>query len=158
MASEIIGIIAATVCLSLSAYMVVYYPTKIASVWVKVAIVTYGGLFWTLGWYFLWLGIAALRFRFKTDQVGGLPPLWVNDILSELRWLAITFTAIWACGVSAYVFHIIRTRHIANRKIKWVGAGLCGECGYDLRGSPSGVCPECGASAPASTHDQDDSK
>ncbi len=28
--------------------------------------------------------------------------------------------------------------------------GLCGQCGYDLRGSSSGVCPECGWSVPES--------
>ena len=25
--------------------------------------------------------------------------------------------------------------------------GLCGACGYDLRGTPSGMCPECGVSS-----------
>lgn len=25
------------------------------------------------------------------------------------------------------------------------GAGICGQCGYDLRGVTSGTCPECGA-------------
>lgn len=24
------------------------------------------------------------------------------------------------------------------------GPDLCGECGYSLRGNPSGICPECG--------------
>lgn len=27
-------------------------------------------------------------------------------------------------------------------------AGLCDECGYDLRGAPHAACPECGASIP----------
>jgi hypothetical protein len=36
---------------------------------------------------------------------------------------------------------IALTLHIKRR---YFTQGLCRKCGYDLRGSPSGVCPECG--------------
>jgi len=32
----------------------------------------------------------------------------------------------------------------AVRRRKRIAAGLCPSCGYDLRGSPSSTCPECG--------------
>lgn len=35
-----------------------------------------------------------------------------------------------------------QTREMARRQ----AAGLCEWCGYDLRGSPGSICPECGVS------------
>ncbi len=35
------------------------------------------------------------------------------------------------------------------RQFRWVNHGRCGNCGYDLTGNTSGVCPECGMSAKA---------
>ena len=31
-----------------------------------------------------------------------------------------------------------------RRRRRRIAGGLCGACGYDLRGNVSGVCPECG--------------
>ena len=36
---------------------------------------------------------------------------------------------------------IALTRQIKRR---YFSPGICRKCGYDLRGTPSGVCPECG--------------
>jgi len=38
-------------------------------------------------------------------------------------------------------FLIDRPNALRRQRLK---RGLCGKCGYDLRGNVSGVCPECG--------------
>lgn len=53
-------------------------------------------------------------------------PLWLPTLLFGL-WPAVTLT-----------------RHIKRR---YFTPGVCRKCGYDLRGTPSGVCPECGHGA-----------
>ncbi len=53
-------------------------------------------------------------------------PLWLPTLLFAL-WPAIAFT-----------------RHIKRR---YFSPGICRKCGYDLRGTPSGICPECGRSS-----------
>jgi hypothetical protein len=35
-----------------------------------------------------------------------------------------------------------------RRYIRRLEGGLCGNCGYDLRGTVSGICPECGNTFP----------
>ncbi len=52
--------------------------------------------------------------------------LAINSILYALLW-----------SVPLFVPGLIRSRHRHGR-------GLCARCGYDLRGSSSGDCPECG--------------
>lgn len=51
-------------------------------------------------------------------------PLWSVVLLAGASWLCLTWRA---CE--------------ANRR---QSSGVCGACGYDLRGCPSGVCSECG--------------
>jgi len=36
------------------------------------------------------------------------------------------------------------TGHPQMRRLERMRNGLCVDCGYDLRGNVSGVCPECG--------------
>ncbi len=50
-------------------------------------------------------------------------PLWLPSILFSI-WPAISL-----------ILHIKR---------RYFSPEICRKCGYDLRGSPSGVCPECG--------------
>jgi uncharacterized repeat protein (TIGR04138 family) len=54
---------------------------------------------------------------------------------SENEETLLEFKGIYTVGDDAW--EAIRTRPQENR-------GRCKECGYDLRGSPSMVCPECG--------------
>lgn len=59
-------------------------------------------------------------------------------------WTAVTLTPLGAgvfvgAGLVA-LFYTLRLRPM-NR------AGACHDCGYDLRGSTTGVCPECGSRA-----------
>lgn len=42
---------------------------------------------------------------------------------------------------------LIRIRRVVVRK-RCRSSGCCENCGYDLRGSQSGVCPECGKATP----------
>ena len=47
--------------------------------------------------------------------------------------------AVWAAMLAWYFIDrpkVLRRQRLAN--------GLCGKCGYDLRGNLSGVCPKCG--------------
>lgn len=43
---------------------------------------------------------------------------------------------------------LVRRRREIVRQIRGRG-GLCRQCGYDLRGSTSGICPECGTPSAA---------
>lgn len=47
------------------------------------------------------------------------------------------------------VYMVLRGPILRRRRAK---RGLCLECGYDLRGSESGVCSECGAAAHEGEH------
>ena len=58
-------------------------------------------------------------------------------------WMAVLATA--ALPAAAAVRGAARL--VARRR--QARLGLCRACGYDLRGNVSGVCPECGAGAPA---------
>src|SRR5436309_1373752 len=65
----------------------------------------------------------------------GVPhrPVVIATALPPLLWL------VWL-GVTGRKAWVRRRR----RRL-----GLCLRCGYDLRGSPSGACPECGAGSAA---------
>ena len=51
-------------------------------------------------------------------------------------WLLVLISSPWP-GI-ALVLYVMRRKHTP---------GICRNCGYDLRGTPSGVCPECGRTA-----------
>ena len=61
---------------------------------------------------------------------------WSGEDFTMPAWLPALIFGIWPT--------LALGRHIKRR---YFSAGICRKCGYDLRGSPSGVCPECGRSA-----------
>lgn len=65
-------------------------------------------------------------------------PLWIFSITTVLDTIAVP------CAVAgAWV--------IARSRLKYsdrLHSGHCRQCGYDLTGNRSGVCPECGAGVP----------
>jgi len=47
--------------------------------------------------------------------------------------------------VSVAMCHFLTLWWTRRQRAKLLRAGLCTNCGYDLTGNTSGVCPECGA-------------
>jgi hypothetical protein len=64
----------------------------------------------------------------------------LSAILAIFPWWLIVLAV---AGLAGYVW--FRSWKIAERQWR-IDAGFCGQCGYDLRGSPT-VCPECGRDA-----------
>lgn len=58
---------------------------------------------------------------------------WSGADFSIPTWLPVLLFGLWPA--------IALIRHIKRR---YFTHGVCRKCGYDLRGTPSGVCPECG--------------
>jgi len=52
------------------------------------------------------------------------------------------FTALAACAILAG--HVLRRMYVRHKQRRAARAGRCVRCGYDLRGSPTAVCSECG--------------
>lgn len=83
----------------------------------------------------------------ETGMLGGAMPMHLNggtrlqfyEVLVP-HWLAALVAAgpatVWGLGLIPSIMRKNRSRK-----------GLCAGCGYDLRGSLSGVCPECGRAA-----------
>jgi hypothetical protein len=59
-----------------------------------------------------------------------LPGFAADTVLYAAAWWLLLFTPL-------LVFRTARRRCRVSR-------GMCGACGYDLKGSPGGACPECG--------------
>lgn len=54
-------------------------------------------------------------------------------------------------AANAIVVQLIVDEYFGNgRHARWLREGRCGECGYNLKGNVSGVCPECGMDVPES--------
>ena len=71
------------------------------------------------------------------------PPKWDPVQAWQVRWLVLAFdTLVWT--LPAIVFLAFRlVRRIARRQ-QWTAEGRCAGCGYELRGSDSARCSECG--------------
>lgn len=54
----------------------------------------------------------------------------------------------WLAAVVTVAFPAVRLRNVFRRR----RVGHCTDCGYDLTGNVSGVCPECGTKVGAPTH------
>ena len=82
--------------------------------------------------------------------MGAYSAVSVDDLLHSRRgslgrWVWVLFLALTAVisliqGATGFFTRSIRQRYDRRR-----AAGLCGQCGYDLRAAASVRCPECGA-------------
>jgi hypothetical protein len=82
------------------------------------------------------------RFEWRTFTLaprGGVT--WSGRTIAFPCWLAAMIGGIWPA------FATVRWLRRRRRP------GRCRSCGYDLRGSPSGVCPECGMDSLVSAHE-----
>ncbi len=81
--------------------------------------------------------------RWLWDYYGGITntatPGWsIQQHTLVLQWRGFVFLAVlFGAYPSLVLARMINTRYTRKR------LGLCLSCGYDLRGSPSGICPEC---------------
>jgi hypothetical protein len=71
----------------------------------------------------------------------GRPPSYAYAAYVVPQWLPIALLTLPPIIKLA----IVLIRRLARRRRR--GRGLCGRCGYDLRGNESGTCPECGTAA-----------
>lgn len=97
----------------------------------------------TIGWLVLgtWFWFSERTFIFRKDHV--VPEL--VPLLHQLCWLPLF-------GNLLAMFGMLRSRDMDT------AIRICRHCGHDLRGSPLGRCPECGATdATAPKLDGDDS-
>jgi hypothetical protein len=70
-------------------------------------------------------GVANAAYAYRAWEVSPRPMIWALAV----------WPAVWGAGA---VWRVVRRR-------RWRRAGRCGACGYDLRGTGGGRCPECGS-------------
>ncbi|MFI4861862.1 MAG: hypothetical protein ACIAXF_14410 [Phycisphaerales bacterium JB063] len=90
-----------------------------------------------------WLGVIALMFAVPPHthtRVGGVSYLTIINPQNSARpghpvvlWWLLALQVAVAAGVAFYLIRMFRPPN-----------GGCRSCGYDLRGTPTGLCPECG--------------
>ena len=68
----------------------------------------------------------------------GGKPAWLNSAI-----IAILGSNIWILVGLAYL--LTRCRRARVKIAQFVSSDDCHQCGYDLTGNESGICPECGA-------------
>lgn len=49
----------------------------------------------------------------------------------------------WLAAITIGILIALLSRR-ADQPAKWAAEGKCRQCGYDLTGNVSGICPECG--------------
>jgi len=76
-------------------------------------------------------------------HVGPGALIWQREFSAPYWFPTFTF------GLPPAIWFYIRIKRW-QRKQKRIAAGLCGQCGYDLRASPE-RCPECGAACPVAS-------
>lgn len=84
----------------------------------------------------------------RTQRFGLVPPTEITDDLRfGLRYrreihLRTVLLAHWLLAIPTLILPVVWL--IRRRRNHDPDAVLCAKCGYDLRGSPGGACPECG--------------
>jgi hypothetical protein len=64
---------------------------------------------------------------------------------SSIFWGVLVFAGIgWGVTMGLGALSMLLGSRLLDRYRVFARAGLCARCGYDLRGSQSGRCPECG--------------
>jgi len=108
-----------------------------------------------------------LRVRHRVQAVGAMSPEPWPRTLEKYPWIGVRFIDIPSPnpvhpGLPGYWAAIAPYSLLAVPFLLWPGAWLvrglrrmrrwrnhhCPDCGYNLRGNTSGVCPECGARMP----------
>lgn len=89
-------------------------------------------------------GVEVYYDEVATTSFGDDPP-WVAQLAKSVRWLRTTvrFGAIWPTPIWSILWAWLWIRW-RNGLIGWELADTCERCGYDLRGSTTGQCSECG--------------
>ncbi len=94
-----------------------------------------------------WLVILAvpcyLALLFSLDRAGWLTMPFAPRISNLVILAVLVISPCWAIPL-CYKRGVTRRM---RRGLCELGIPVCLECGYDLRGNNSGVCPECGAVA-----------
>jgi len=98
---------------------------------------------WEPGWHFdswrsgIWLVTTTGPMAWTARPMFACQPVWpgfaTDTILYAIAWYLLLFTPL-------ALYRTARHRLRASK-------GLCLDCAYDFKASPSGVCPECGRSA-----------
>jgi hypothetical protein len=83
------------------------------------------------------LGVNALAFF--NDR----PPASLRDLWHAMRGDGMV-AALMLAVFTATILVRFRQQH---RKVDRISKGMCSQCGYNLTGNVSGVCPECGCAA-----------
>lgn len=93
---------------------------------------------------------AAAEFARATRGVEGLPPPPLIPTPPPPRDYAVPYWALIVAGTALPVGRLawVGLGWNRRRRSRRRAAGLCTDCGYDLRATP-GRCPECGTIAPA---------
>ena len=66
---------------------------------------------------------------------------WLGISPEAARWCFMASIALFALAITC------RIAHVSNKKCTRGKGKPCVNCGYDLRGNTSGICPECGGLA-----------
>ena len=85
-------------------------------------------------------GTVSLRWPSRSASASLLLPHLGLSILLGAGWIGIPY---WMFMLPAVALWTVRIRRL-DRTRRWLLTGCCVACGYDLRGSPQGRCPECG--------------
>lgn len=80
---------------------------------------------------------------FPPDHVFTRPPGPALFTLSNVRFTR-CYVPLWVLPVLLVAYPALHRLIRAARRHRLIARGSCLGCGYDLRGSISGICPECG--------------
>lgn len=86
-------------------------------------------------------GTVSLRWPSRSVSASLLLPHFAFSLALGAGWIGVPY---WMLMLPAAALWSIRTRRVYRAKQRII-SGCCVACGYDLRGSPSGRCPECGS-------------